>query len=184
MLHRERDWAVLMGAALDGDLASYRQLLGNLAATLRQTVRRGCERARVGNADIEDIVQDILLAIHLKRHTWRRGDPIGPWIAAISRNKLIDALRRRGRRAEVDVDDFLDTLPASEEADTGVAAQDVGRMLDHLGVRQRDIVHSISVKGHSVRETAERLKMSEGAVRVSLHRALKALATIYRSTSV
>ena len=115
MLERERDWALLMGAAVDGDLASYRQLLGSLAATLRQTVRRGCERARVGNADVEDIVQDILLAIHLKRHTWRRDDPIGPWIAAISRNKLIDALRRRGRRAEMAADDLLDTLPASEE---------------------------------------------------------------------
>ena len=143
-------------------------------------VRRGCERARVGNSDVEDIVQEILLAIHLKRHTWRREDPIGAWIFAICRNKLIDALRRRGRRAEVVIDDLIETLPANE-AETNMASQDVGRMLDHLGARQRDIVKSISMEGYSVRETAGRLKMSEGAVRVSLHRALKALAAIYRS---
>jgi RNA polymerase sigma-70 factor (ECF subfamily) len=172
-----------MGAAVDGDAASYCELLESLAAVLRETVRRGCERARIGNSEVEDIVQEILLAIHLKRHTWRREDPIGAWIFAICRNKLVDALRRRGRRAEVAIDGLLDILPAAEAADSNMAGHDVARMLDHLGPRQREIVDSISIEGHSVRETAERLKMSEGAVRVSLHRALKALSAIYRSTA-
>ena len=181
MLERDRHWALLMEASIDGDAASYRELLESLAAVLRETVRRGCERARIGNSEVEDIVQEILLAIHLKRHTWRREDPIGAWIFAICRNKLVDALRRRGRRAEVAIDQLIDTLPAAEQADANMDALDVGRMLEHLGPRQREIVDAISIAGQSVRETAERLKMSEGAVRVSLHRALKALAALYRS---
>lgn len=170
-----------MRAAIAGDAAAYRRFLGAVTPILRAGARRSV--MRTGSAgDAEDIVQEILLAIHLKRHTWDMDRPIGPWIAAITRNKIIDALRRRGHRSEIPIEDVIENLPASE-GDAALEQQDLARMLERLDDRQRDIVRSVSVEGASVRETAERLHMSEGAVRVALHRALKALAALYRSDS-
>src|SRR5262245_42246878 len=171
-LELERHWAVLMEAAIDGDAVAYHQLLSSVAATLRRTVQRGFERARLGTSEVEDVVQETLLAIHLKRHTWRRQEPIGPWISAIGRNKLIDALRRSGRNAEVPLDEFIESLPPIYPP-TGLATPDLDRVMKRLNARQRAIVRCVSVEGYSVRETAAQLNMSEGAVRVGLHRALK-----------
>jgi RNA polymerase sigma-70 factor (ECF subfamily) len=91
-------------------------------------------------------------------------------------------LRRRGRQINVPIEDVIDTLAAEEQTD-GLEHNDIERMLGRLNEQQRDIVQSISVKGFGVRETASRLQMTEGAVRVALHRALKALAALYRSDS-
>ena len=120
------------------------------------------------------------IAVHLKRGTWDPARPIGPWLSTIVRNKLIDSLRRRGRHANVPIEDVMATLEAEEEPDH-LARLDAEHMLGRLKDPQRDIVRSISIDGAGVRETAKRLKMSEGAVRVALHRALKSLAAWYRS---
>lgn len=175
----EAAWSRHMRAALAGDERAYRTLLEALTPRLRAVVGRSLSRAGASSADLEDIVQETLLAIHLKRHTWDPSAPLAPWVQAIARNKTIDALRRRGRRAEVDVADFVDVLPAAPERDP-TEGGDVERLLGELGDRQRDIVRSIGVEEKSVRETAERLGMSEGAVRVALHRGLKTLAGLYR----
>src|ERR1700730_6884857 len=99
-----------MRSAISGDSAAYRRLLGAIAPVLRAMARRGLARAGQPVDQAEDIVQDILLAVHLKRHTWDTDAPFAPWLFAIARNKLIDALRRRGRRIFVNVDDFSETL--------------------------------------------------------------------------
>jgi len=181
---REAQWTVLMHAALEGDEAAYRRLLEQLGASLRLTVRSRFARYGAGDLDVEDVVQETLLAIHLKRHTWSRGEKLGPWVTAIVRNKLVDVMRRRGRRAEGPIDDVLDSLAdeatAPEEAD---AQRDVQQMLGALPERQQHIVRCISIEGRSVRETADGLSMSEVAVRVALHRSLKQLATIYRKAT-
>jgi len=124
-------------------------------------------------------VQDTLLAVHLKRQTWDQGRPIGPWISAIARNKFIDLMRRRGRNAQVPIEDVIETL-AAEDNETALDNYDVQRMLDNLNEKQRAVVRSLAIDGASVRQTAERLNMTEGAIRVTLHRAVKALAAIYR----
>ena len=74
-------------------------------------MRRGLARAGQPVDQSEDIVQDILLAVHLKRHTWDIDAPFAPWLFAIARNKLIDALRKRGKRMYVNIDDLAETLP-------------------------------------------------------------------------
>lgn len=130
----------------------------------------------------EDIVQEVLLSVHLKRGSWDPSRPIGPWLAAITRNRLIDALRRKGRRVDIPIEDVAETLAAFDGADTEQDLGDASRLLDRLKDPQRDIVRSISLEGREVRETAARLNMTEGAVRVALHRALKTLAALYRST--
>jgi RNA polymerase sigma-70 factor (ECF subfamily) len=94
---QDEEWSAMMCAALDGDSAAYRLLLNALAPALRGVVRRGLSRYRAGDTEMEDIVQETLLAIHLKRHTWARTEAITPWVMAIARNKMIDALRRTGR---------------------------------------------------------------------------------------
>jgi RNA polymerase sigma-70 factor (ECF subfamily) len=123
-------------------------------------------------------VQETLLAIHLKRHTWDPDKMLGPWVMAIARNKLIDSLRRGGRHIAVAIDDFADILAAEDTAPA--PARDVERQLAGLSDRQREVVHSVSVEGASIRDTAQRLSISEGAVRVALHRGLVALAAKLR----
>ena len=129
--------------------------------------------------DSEDIVQETLLVMHLKRDSWDDTQPLEPWLRAIAHHKLVDQLRRQGFRDHVDIDEHADTLAAPEAGETGASA-DARQMLSSLPERQRDIVEAISIEGRSARDVGVRLGMSEGAVRVALHRALKALAVAYR----
>src|SRR5947199_45522 len=102
-----------MRSAISGDDAAYHRLLRAVTPVLRAAARRGLARSGQPVDQSEDIVQDILLAVHLKRHTWDTAAPFAPWLFAIARNKLIDTLRRRGRRIFVDIDDFAETLLAA-----------------------------------------------------------------------
>jgi RNA polymerase sigma-70 factor, ECF subfamily len=177
---REVEWAALMRASLSGDRTAYRNLLTELTPILRRAAQRQLLRAGISAADAEDVVQETLLALHLKRQTWRPQDPIGPWIRAIARHKLIDALRKRGRRgAEIAIDDLSDLLPAAAEPDNSLV-HDVARHLPLLAGGQRRVVEAIAVEGASIRDTAAKLVMSEGAVRVALHRGLTVLAARFR----
>jgi RNA polymerase sigma-70 factor (ECF subfamily) len=172
---RETQWAEWMRAASDGDSAAYDRFLRDAAQALRVQVRRGMARVGANPSETEDVVQDILIAVHLKRHTWDRTRPVGPWISGIARYKIIDNMRRRGFRTELPIEDFAEILPAESEAEP-TTARDVTRSLEALPEGQRKVVQSIAVDGISIAETARKLNMSEGAVRVSLHRGLGALA--------
>jgi RNA polymerase sigma-70 factor (ECF subfamily) len=178
-VNREEAWAALMRAGMDGDAQAYRQLLDELSHSLRAATRRGFAQAGAALNDVEDVVQETLLAIHLKRHTWNSDQPLGPWVRAIARHKLIDTLRRRGRRIEVPIDVVMDFL-AADEPPSDLDRQDAERLVNGLRGRQQLIVRAISIEGQSIREVAERLDMNEGAVRVALHRGLKALAAMHR----
>lgn len=168
----------MMRAALAGDEAAYKILLGELAGALRVTVRAALRRLGKGDADSEDIVQEALIAIHLKRANWDPALPLAPWINAVARYKVIDALRRQGFRAHVSVDDLADILPAQEKAEE--SRSDIERLVGRLGERAQRIVRAVSMEGRASSEVANELGMSEGAVRVALHRALKELAALYR----
>ena len=184
-MQRRPDWDVLMHAAVSGDAKSYKTLLEVLPGVLRSVTRRGYARFGVEPNDVEDVVQEVLLAIHLKRHTWKVGAPVAPWVMAIARHKLIDALRRRGRQVHIPLESVMDVLEAEApetQPDRQTDLHDALRLLDQLRPRQREIVRSISIDGHSIRDVARRLDMREGAVRVALHRALKTMAMIYRKS--
>ena len=175
----EDEWAQLMRAANSGDAGAYRAFLEAVTPVLRRSASRNLVRYGGTPSDTEDVVQETLLAIHLKRHTWDTSRPIRPWIAAIAHNKLVDAMRRRKHYVELQIED-LDALPGPEDRSEPLDRHDLDRMLLALKERQRDVVRSLSLDGASVRDTASRLAMSEGAVRVTLHRALAALAALYR----
>jgi RNA polymerase sigma-70 factor, ECF subfamily len=176
---REDEWTDLMRLANGGDSVAYHRLLKSVTPVLRAAARRGLTRAGQASDQAEDIVQDILLAVHLKRHTWDANAPFAPWLFAIARNKLIDALRRRGRRIFVNIDDFAEIIPSEATAET-VPAAEVAVHLDGLPPRQRDVLQSVAVDSASIKQTAARLSMSEGAVRVALHRGLASLAAKLR----
>lgn len=167
----EAELSGLFRAAIAGDERAYADFLHRIAALVRGFVRRKIVQ---GGVDPEDVVQETLLAIHVKRHTWRSDAPVLPWVYAIARFKLIDAFRRRGRRIEVEIDEIAETF-AEPETET-VSERDINRALEGLPPTQRSVVSSISVDGHSIGETAAKLGVSETAVRVSLHRGLAAIA--------
>lgn len=164
-----------MEQSLDGDCAAYGLLLAALTSTLRRAIRA---RAQSVGLDAEDVVQEVLLALHLKRNTWVRGTPVAPWVAAIARNKIVDAHRRRGRRPEVSIDSIVETL--RHEADVPEdRSHDLERGLAQLPARQRQVLQAVSLEGYSAQEAALQLQMSEVGVRVTLHRALKSLAALF-----
>jgi RNA polymerase sigma-70 factor (ECF subfamily) len=175
----EDEWTGLMRLAISGDSAAYQRLLKAVAPVLRAGARRGLARAGQPIDQSEDVVQDILLAVHLKRHTWDVNAPFAPWLFAIARNKLIDALRRRGRRVFVNIDDFAESIPDEPAAET-VSANEIAALLQTLPPRQREVLQSIAVESASIRDTAAKFSMSEGAVRVALHRALTSLTAKLR----
>jgi RNA polymerase sigma factor (sigma-70 family) len=173
---RERLWTTLLEQSLDGDTSAYQRLLMLLTSALRSAVRG---RARIVGVEPEDVVQEVLLALHLKRSTWVRGTPVAPWVAAIARNKLVDGFRRRGQRTEVSIESVVETLRA-DAVDEGGQTHDLELLLSGLNDRQRSVVQAVSLEGYSAQEAATRLQMTEGAVRVTLHRSLKVLAAIFR----
>jgi RNA polymerase sigma-70 factor (ECF subfamily) len=176
---REDEWTGLMRLAISGDSAAYHRLLKAITPVLRAAARRGLARAGQSIDQSEDIVQEILLAVHLKRHTWDAEAPFAPWLFAIASNKLIDALRRRGRRIFVNIDDFAETLADQPAAETASPAE-VAAQLQTLPARQRDVLQSIAVESASIKDTATKFAMSEGAVRVALHRGLTSLTAKLR----
>lgn len=169
-----------MRAGVAGDAAAYRRALTLVTPLLRALVRSGLARYGRGPSEIEDIVQEALLAIHLKRATWDMSQPVEPWARAIAKYKMIDFLRRKGQNGHIDIADVADTLPAPETASSDMVFAS-RRAMARLPARDRDIVESIAIQGASARETGDRLGLSEGAVRVALHRALKSLAVLCRS---
>ncbi len=177
---QEGDLAELMRTANRGDAEAYRKLLRQISPMLRGFARCAPASYRLSAEDIEDIVQETLLAMHLKRHTWVESKPLLPWVRAMAHNKLVDHLRRSGRGEQLPIDDFSDVLVADPPASIS-SALDAEAAIGRLDGRQRDIVVAISVSGKSAREVAEELGMTEGAVRVVLHRALRALSKALRS---
>jgi RNA polymerase sigma-70 factor (ECF subfamily) len=178
---REDEWTDQMRSAMSGDSAAYHRLLKAITPVLRAAARRGLARAGQPVDQSEDIVQDILLAVHLKRHTWDVKAPFAPWLFAIARNKLIDTLRRRGKRVFVNIDDFAETLANQPAAETA-SPNEVAMQLKSLPARQRDVLQSIAVESASIKDTAAKFEMSEGAVRVALHRGLASLTAKLRES--
>ena len=169
----------LLLRGLGGDNAAYHGFLMELSAHLRAFLRGRLSRLP---DDVEDLVQETLLAVHNQRHTYDAGQPLTAWIHAIARYKLVDLLRRRaGREA---LNDPLDDEPdifARSDSEAADARRDLAKLLAQLPERQRLPIVHMKLEGLSVAETARATGMSEAAVKVGVHRGLKALAALIRS---
>jgi RNA polymerase sigma-70 factor (ECF subfamily) len=169
-----------MRAAIRGDSGAYHRLLRELAPMLRGLATRGFAHHKLGPEDAEDVVQETLLALHLKRHTWDERKPLLPWVRAVARNKVIDSLRRRGRGIHLPIEDISETI-ANDQPAAEASSIDAAKLIHKLKAREREIVLAISIEGATAREVAQRLGMTEGAVRVALHRALQSLAKAFQT---
>lgn len=161
---------------MEGDAQAYQAFLKGLSTHLRAFLRR---RLSTLPDDIEDLVQNILLAVHNQRHTYRPDQPLTAWVNAMARYKLIDLLRSRsGREALHDpIDDDL-ALFAANDHEAADARRDVNKLLQQLPDNQRlPIVHT-KLEGLSVTEAAAVTGMSESAIKVGVHRGMKALAAL------
>ena len=161
----------LMVRALDGDGPAYAQLLSVLSGYLRGYLGR---RLSGRPGDVEDLVQETLLAIHTKRDTFDRTRPFTPWAYALARYKLLDHLRRVGAHPTAPLE-LADSLFAHETAEEGAVRHDLSRLLDRLPRRQRALMEAVRLEGLTMQEASDRTGMSVGAVKVSLHRSLKTL---------
>ncbi|MGH8623173.1 MAG: sigma-70 family RNA polymerase sigma factor [Burkholderiales bacterium] len=168
----------LLVRGLAGDAPAYHACLKELSAHLRAFLRR--RLARLPD-EVEDLVQETLLAVHNQRHTYDAGQPLTAWVHAIARYKLVDLLRRRaGRDALNDpLDDELDVLAASE-TEAADARRDLTRLFERLPERQRLPIVHVKLEGLSVAEAARITGMSVSAIKVGVHRGLKALAALMR----
>ncbi len=176
---REASWAEAMRAERRGDAAAYRRLLDEIAGVLRRVIRARLLRLGLNASNTEDLIQEVLIGLHTKRHTWDESRPFLPWLHAILRYKMSDATRQWRREArylsEQPLDDWAEIFAAPQE-DPDRTLVDVARHVEALPDSQREVVRSLALDGASVRETAQRLGRSEGAIRVTLHRALTRLA--------
>jgi len=165
-------------SAQSGDDAAYRESLARIAARLRGYLRR---RLQGLPDEVEDLVQETLLALHLQRGTYDPSVPVSAWVLAIARYKLVDLWRRRGRR-----DDLHDALEDVDESalvaqPTGAEAQrDLGRLLAALPAAQRQAILLTKVEGLSVAAASQRTGVSESAIKVQVHRGLKRLAQLVK----
>lgn len=169
----------LLVDALGGDEHAYRTFLAELAAHLRRFLRQRL----VGRPDdVEDLVQECLLAVHNKRHTYDASQPLTAWIHAIARYKFTDHVRRgEWREIATDTLDEEVDVHAGAAYDAADARRDLAKLLGRLPARQRLPIVHVKIEGLSVAETAQLTGMSVPAVKVGIHRGLKALATMIRT---
>ena len=166
----DEEWSSLMAAAQRGDRRRYRRLLGELHPWLTRYFAR-----RLPPAMIDDAVQDTLIAIHEKRHTFDPGRPFEPWLAAIARYKWIDKLRALKRMA---TEPLGEDIAIADHGSAVLSATILDQLLRALKPAQADAIRLVKIEGLSVEEASARTGQSESLVKVNIHRGLARLTTI------
>lgn len=161
----------LMQSAQLGDERAYAALLSECARWIENYLRRN-----VPPAQLPDVVQDVLLAMHKKRASFDPSRPFLPWLAAIARYRWIDALRKTYRRAEDQIDsDFADDVNDSDVVDARISLE---RLFEHLSEKQSTAIRLVKIEGLSVSEASNLSGQSESAVKVNIHRGLHRLSAL------
>jgi RNA polymerase sigma-70 factor (ECF subfamily) len=180
---QEREFEALMRAAQDGDAVAYERLLRRLVPALRRVVAR--RRSFLQAADVEDIVQDILLSLHAVRASWDPSRPFVPWLMAIAANRIADAARRHVRRSthETGEDATDETFWADETKDVGerlADAQTLAQALGALPAGQRRAIEMLKIRELSLQEAAAASGSSVSALKVAVHRAMATLRRVVK----
>lgn len=171
----------LMQAAQAGDAEAYAALLEAVAPRVRQIVRR--RRGFARPEDVEDLVQDVLLSLHIARATYDPGRPFMPWLMAIVRNRLADGARCYVRRAshEVAVDDLAVTFGSTATNTSTEAAGDARALREAIRALppgQREAIELLKLRELSLKEAATTTGLTVGALKVATHRAIAALRRV------
>jgi RNA polymerase sigma-70 factor (ECF subfamily) len=175
---REDELRALMIASLAGDAAAHRSLLTRLGATLRGYFKGHLVRIGRGPVEAEDLVQEALIAIHTRRESYDRSQPLTPWVYAIARYKFMDHLRRtKAAIRDVPIEEAAEVLARDDIA--GVeSGHDLEKLMADLSPKTRQAIRAVKLDGLSVSEAAARSGMSESAVKVTVHRGLRKLALL------
>jgi RNA polymerase sigma factor (sigma-70 family) len=168
----EGAWDGLMAAAQAGDARAYHRLLSEAVPWLRRYYSR-----RLPRAMIDDAIQDTLIGVHEKRHTYDPSRPFVAWLAAVARHKWIDALRLLKAKPTEVLDDDI-PVPADEEAIT--SAWSLDRLLDMLKPAQSQVIRLVKLQGLSIEEASKSTGQSATLVKVNIHRGLKRLTSLLR----
>ncbi|MGV6876291.1 sigma-70 family RNA polymerase sigma factor [Pseudochelatococcus sp. B33] len=180
---REVKWSRAMLAERRGDAAAYEAFLRDFAASMRRIIAMHLHRVGFGTDEAEDVVQEILIAVHSRRRQWEASRPLVPWLNAIARYKAIDAMRRLQRQARGRVhlsEEEWSMLFVAEGSHRDHERMDVERLVSALPAGQQAAVRAVAIDGASHREAADRLGTSEGAIRIAFHRSLKKLMAVAR----
>ncbi len=167
----EARWSNWLERAQNGDSAAYNALLTELAGALR-----GYLLSRFGRLEnLDDCVQDVLLAVHQARHTYDPARPLRPWLFAIARNRTIDLMRRGGQPSDPLDDRVLERTSAEFEP---IPAIDTGRLMRALSKNLRDTLILTKLMGYTTRECAARQGVSESVVKIRVHRGIRKLRAL------
>ena len=170
----------LMVAGLNGDASAHEALLKALSPQLRAYFRRQLVRIGRTRVDAEDLVQETLIAIHVRRHTYHRSQPLTPWIYAIARHRLIDYWRKTKASLEEVPFDATPEMPSEGDAEAAESGLDLEKLMSFLTPKARLAIRSVKIEGLTATEEAARSGASLSAVKVSIHRSLRALSRLVR----
>jgi len=171
MIAEEKTLARLMVSSQKGDQQSYTVLLTEVQLWLERYFRRRCPPAQ-----LDDLVQEVMMAVHNKRATYDTTRPFLPWLAAIARYRWVDHLRKVYRNAEDALEDYDAPEDSSEEA--VLARLSLERMFGQIPDKQSEVIEMVKIEGLSIREAADRSGQTESAVKVNIHRGLKKLSAL------
>lgn len=180
VLTTEPELRALMISALGGDANAHRTLLEKLSSQLRGYFKGHLSRIGRGAVEAEDLVQEALMAIHTRRHTWDQSQLLTPWVYAIARYKFVDYLRRT--RASISDLPIEDTKEITSQNDSGQVESnlDLRKLMSGLPAKTREAIQAVKLDGLSVSEAAAQCGMSESNVKVTIHRGLKAMTRLIR----
>lgn len=167
-------WGSLMAAAQDGHGGAYRRLLGETSEWLKRYFER-----RLPPGDVDDAVQETLLAIHRRRHTYDPRYPFGPWLAAIAKNKWVDQLRSLARRP---IDALSEDLSVGDHEASVISSSVLASLLEELRPAQAQAILLVKVQGYSVEEASSQTGLSPSAVKMNIHRGLARLTALIEKT--
>jgi RNA polymerase sigma-70 factor, ECF subfamily len=175
---RDVDWSILMAHAQGGNAEAYRRLLEEITPHTRSLAARWCRDP----SDVEDAVQDVLLTVHAIRHTYDPTRPFGPWLIAITNRRMVDRLRRSGRRRahEMPLTPVHETFAATSanHLEEAFERRALDSALSRLPLGQRQAIQLLKLKEMSLKEAAAATGMSIASLKVATHRGLKALRKI------
>lgn len=169
------DWDGLMVAAQSGHGGAYRRLLGEISTWLTRYFQR-----RLPPGDVDDAVQETLLAIHRRRHTYDPQYPFGPWLAAIAKHKWIDQLRSLGRRPD---EALPENLPVGDHEASVISASVLASLLEELRPAQAQAILLVKVQGYSIEDASGETGLSPSAIKMNIHRGLARLTAFIEKTS-
>ncbi|MBY8828879.1 sigma-70 family RNA polymerase sigma factor [Hephaestia sp. CMS5P-6] len=167
-------WSGLMQAAQNGHGGAYRRLLGETSEWLTRYFER-----RLPPGEVDDAVQETLLAIHRRRHTYDPRYPFAPWLAAIAKNKWVDQLRSLARRS---ADELPDAIATGDHEAAVVSSSVLASLLDQLRPAQAQAILLVKVQGYSVDEASAQTGLSPSAVKMNIHRGLARLTALIEKT--